>query len=558
MRTTLSQMPDPGTYSTKLTLHAPGLKQNQSIDVTLKVRVCWFFLLLAVAAGVALGWIVNVRLAQRAALDAALLEGLRAAAAIARRAAAQKDPAVQQRLLAVAAAFEGRIRDATTPQAVQTEVTTAQGQATTIETRAAETATAFGQALTRERALLSPNNQSPDDAIEAVLAPLREALNCIDRTGASGDIEEAQRRLQGLERTLPNDVGVRLRHWLAALNSALDEFAPWARPEQEPEKTCAALAADLQASYSVRDPGQFVQQSDAIARRLRTWVTLMAPPSMAQALRTAAGVLRHGNRTDLADALVVKAGDMMRLGGDSQDPLARLKALGEMRHDAEAVLRRAAPGNNAVDGRLAEGDFPAAAALIAPPPPAAMVLPAAQPLLPPLSRPATVLPAAPPPAIPARLILPPQLTVGLAAEAVLRWAGLAPVGAPQWSCVPADAAKIVGASETSAQITPSRAGFLTAAATFPGGDAITSTAYAGEVTGTRDYAQIAAAAARVNCYIATATALLTIFAGYEIFSGTWFGSFADFFAAFLWGFFGQFGLDRIRDLAKPITSRALP
>ena len=34
--------------------------------------------------------------------------------------------------------------------------------------------------------------------------------------------------------------------------------------------------------------------------------------------------------------------------------------------------------------------------------------------------------------------------------------------------------------------------------------------------------------------------------------------FADFFSAFLWGFFGQFGLERLRDLAKPITSKALP
>ena len=53
-------------------------------------------------------------------------------------------------------------------------------------------------------------------------------------------------------------------------------------------------------------------------------------------------------------------------------------------------------------------------------------------------------------------------------------------------------------------------------------------------------------------------AVLTVFFGYEIFIAGWYGTFADFFAAFLWGFFGQFGLERLRDLAKPVTAKALP
>jgi len=43
-----------------------------------------------------------------------------------------------------------------------------------------------------------------------------------------------------------------------------------------------------------------------------------------------------------------------------------------------------------------------------------------------------------------------------------------------------------------------------------------------------------------------------------VFEKTWFGTPADFFAAFAWGFFGQFGLDRVRDVVRPITSRTLP
>jgi hypothetical protein len=249
----------------------------------------------------------------------------------------------------------------------------------------------------------------------------------------------------------------------------------------------------------------------------------------------------------------------MRLGADSQDLPASLAALARLRHETETMLRAAAPGSNAVDGALVDGDFAAAAAALVPPLPERrdVAAPDAAPAAP-LPRPQTPLPGVAEPAIAPRLVLPPQLNVGEPVQAILDWAGIAPAGMPQWSCAPENAAEIANPDAAGARITPRSAGLLTVAANFPGTGPIAATAYAGEVTAAQDYTAIAAAAARVNGYIGTATAILTVFAGYEIFVGNWFGTFADFFTAFLWGFFGQFGLDRIRDLARPLTSRPLP
>jgi hypothetical protein len=244
--------------------------------------------------------------------------------------------------------------------------------------------------------------------------------------------------------------------------------------------------------------------------------------------------------------------------GSGDSPLDILEALSAARHEAEVLFRLAAPGDNTVEGQLANGNFVGVAnAMVIQPVAAVRVLMLVAPEFPPLARPGTALPAAQSPDVLPRLSLPAQVAIGQAIEAVLDWGGNTPPAAsPQWRCEPQDAADI-SPSERGARITPKVAGFLSVSAKVAETAAATSSTYVGEVTATATYSQIASDAARVNGYIATATAALTIFAGYEIFIGTWIGTFGDFFAAFIWGFFGQFGLDRVRDLAKPITSRSL-
>src|SRR5207248_1870375 len=122
------------------------------------------------------------------------------------------------------------------------------------------------------------------------------------------------------------------------------------------------------------------------------------------------------------DALATRADDVMRLGGD--DPTARLKALGGMRHGVETLFRMAAGDNNAVDSCLIKGDFEGAAAALIPrrPTPETVAAPAAAQVEPePLPRPNSALPAAQALTILPRLILPPQLDVGIVAPAVLDW-----------------------------------------------------------------------------------------------------------------------------------------
>ena len=55
--------------------------------------------------------------------------------------------------------------------------------------------------------------------------------------------------------------------------------------------------------------------------------------------------------------------------------------------------------------------------------------------------------------------------------------------------------------------------------------------------------------------VALGTGLLTAIAGYAILEPGWFGTFGDFLRAFVWGAFGQFALDRLRELARPLLSR---
>lgn len=561
LKLALSQVPAAGSYTGTLILHEAMLKENRSINVTLKVRVAGYFLMVAVALGIALGWFFNVRLAKRAALSAALLEGLRAVGAIAKRAAPQKDPAVQQRLIGLAAAVEASIRDATTPEAMQAAVTDAQTRATAIETRAVDAAKEFAQSLARVRGVVAPNHLPPDAAIAHRLTVLTAMLDRIDRLGSGGDVEEAQRRLAAFEQTLPRDVPEALQPWLREVGGALDALGPWANPAREPEQTRRALADALRTAFPLADPGQLVQQADDVARRLRGWVALSAPPAMAEQFRAAAAALRPAqvNYARLIEALSAAADNSMRGGADEPDPIARLQALAAIRRGVEAEFRIADPANGALDAVLAAGDFPAAVAALLQPGAAVAAAAHAALQLAPLQRAVTDLGAPGAAQVPPRLDLPPDLMVNRRARARLDWANGAPPGAaPQWSCDPQGAAVIADGEATGANVTPRRPGFLTVSVQFGNDAPISAGAYAGEVTATPDYAAIAAAAGRVNLWIGIASALLTTFAGYEIFIGTWLGTFGDFFSAFLWGFFGQFGLDRVRDLAKPITGRALP
>ena len=554
---TLSVPPAPGTYTLRIVLRAKTL-QDKPVDVTLKVRIYWFFLLLTVALGVGLGWWVNVRLAARAAIDAARIAALSAAGAIAARAGAQKDPAVQQRLLGVAHALEEKLRLDATPEAVQADVTAATHAADTIETQATASATSFAQSLSQTRAVFQPDGHPPEDVIAALLASVIQTLDSIERMGDAGDVEQASRRLADFGRTLTQDTLPALRPWLEAVRDALDDIGVWANPAQEPEQTRLSLIHAMLAAYAAATAADAVKLCDTLARNLRVWAVAVAPRAIATVFHAAAGALRVGGKAAEAAELDAIADDAAHVDGGVGDPLAKIRALTVIRGQAEDLLRGMIRNNPALDNDLLAGDFLAVARRVAPPPApppgaAAMMVPIA-----PLQRQQTPVAAPGPLTVPPRLVLPAQLRVGITAYISIDWAGAAPPAGPMtWAGDPPNAVNFTDQSVNGASVTAGQAGFVTITASRAGEPAISAGTYAGDPAGNTDYRRIARDAGRVAIFTALITAVITTFAGYIVFSGTWFGTTSDVFSAFAWGFFGQFGLDRIRTLTQPITSKAL-
>ena len=251
------------------------------------------------------------------------------------------------------------------------------------------------------------------------------------------------------------------------------------------------------------------------------------------------------------------AASTQSLGADRQDLIGRIEALAATRREVEGMLRTARPNDAALDKLLGGGDIEGAAKLMAPPPAAphafaAFAFPPAEPL----PRPSAPLPTAEDPVTLPRIRLAPHLDTRATVRIELDWslASLAK-SAPSWERDPASAADLANESPDGVDLTAREPGFLTISAVFAGQSPISVRTYIGEPVDSPDYRQTAAETQRVNNATAALAAVVTVFFGYEIFIAGWFGTFADFFTAFLWGFFGQFGLERMRDLAKPMTSK---
>lgn len=557
----LSRTPDPGTYTTRLVLHGAALKQDQGADVTLKVRVFWIFLLIAIALGIGLGWFVNVGLAQSAALDAAILAGIRAASLLARRATAQKDPLVQQRLIALASVLESRVRTAEDPDAAQKLVAEAQGQATKVEEAALASAADFAQSVARVRAVLAPNHLIAPPSVAAELAALNDALGGIERVAQAGNIERALEKLRPFEQTLPRAVLGKLQGWLRDMRLALDELGPWVEPAQELEKDRVKLANAVQEAYSTGDAAELVKKCVAVERDLSGMLVFSAPRGIARAFRAAAAELRKGEREDLADQVSAAADDVEHVDFGRLEARAALRELAKIRRKVESLVRSQARGKSDVEACLLKGDYPGATAALLGKPQAASALAADLQAAAPLAElqySSTPLPAAAVASINPVVRVPPNLELEKEQHVTLDWAGENPnVAAPRWSCDPPDAAVTSNEDVQGANVLPKKAGYLTISVDLGGGRSSSATSYVGDVTQASIYQQIKQRRERVNFWTGVVAALLTAFAGYQIFIGSWFGTFADFLSAFVWGFFGQFGLDRLKEIARPITSRTL-
>jgi hypothetical protein len=556
----LTATPPPGIYTARLALHSPQLGPGMNVELSLKVRVVLWILFIVLAAGVGVGWVVNVWLSMNAALNAAMLEAMRASDGIVARANSQRDPAVQQRLVSLAGDLESRIRLCRTVQELQTLVTTIQAGAAAVEARADGTSKTFFQDLGNARAIFAPNNLPVDDLIANCLRVAISNLDRIERLSATGDIEESERQLQAYRRALPQLVLIALRAWLYTVKASLDEFGAWGLATQEPEQTRSALLQNITTAYAVVDPAVMIQQADTIAGRLRGWVALTVPTEVVHIFRAASAALRTGARPDLAMAVAACATDVSAVHID--DPLTALNSISAIRRRVEDAMRAGIPLNENVNARLAEGSFLSAAALIAPPPAgvdrpggAAQLAATVMNQLPRASLPLLTSTVGP---LPLRLRLPSDLTVGQAVQMEIDWSDVPPAGvAVTWICQPPGAADVPPNAAAPQVLTPRRPGFLTIVANIAGYPAISASSYVGTVLQTPNFVDLQKREQRLKLTMWAVTAVLTTGVGFQIFVGAWLGTAADYVSALLWGFFGQFGLDRVRDLARPVTGKAM-
>ena len=398
---------------------------------------------------------------------------------------------------------------------------------------------------------------------------MSQELLAIDTAQQAGRVEAALARLQVFESRLPQGVISVLGPWLIAVGSALNDLGAWSAPDQEPEKSRVALRTRAKTALALDTRavlGTFVSEVNGLAVDLRNWIAFDLPHDVAKSLQDASVIMRIGGRIEVADPLTECSAEALAQQRVEPDPISNLKALAKVRDRAEHELESSAlpQVRRQIRDALAKGDFAGAATLLAPPPSAlARSVPQPQtkaagvraPLfedgLPSVSL-AKGVPIWP------MVDVPLQLDVGKPTWATLDWGG---ASAPHpkvtaWSVQPQNVAKISPDGEA-ATVTPLVSGRLVVIAEFDNGTRASSRVFAGNPAPSPSYKAIARDAWWVNVVTGLVAAVLTTCVGYEIFAGGWFGTFPDFLTAFLWGFFGQFGLDRMRTLAQPIVSKPL-
>jgi hypothetical protein len=551
----------PGPYTTRISLSSPALKQGQDVNVTVMVKVFSGYLLGTILLGILLGVLVNNFLLQRSALDVAKLDALRAGDDIARKASAQHDPAVQQRLISLAAQAHDNIYAAGTLAQVQAALEAAQTSASEAEKNAIATAQLFSERLTALHDKLNPNGLRPDADIAKCLEPVNTAVSRIELLGGNGQVEDAVDKLQDFtENEFQSAVEQAVQPWLSVTLTSFTKLGAWASPAEDAQSAFEAIKPKFIEAASLSEPASLVQKADEIAHALRSAVTLSVPGAMAAAFNAAASILQ-GASPALAEELTRYASNVSQPRAGEVSLSMTLDALAAVRQQVASRLQGVSTANSEVRACLDRGDFPGAAHLlltvVAAAPAANALAAPAMVLMPSFGAGAVFNPAAS--VVPIlRIIGPPRLEVMSKARMTLYGFDSPFPGTVKWRCDPIDAGKIAQDDWRGAQLTPSRPGFLTILVSVPQMNVETSVrAMVGNVAQHRDFKALEKRSLLWRIVIAVVIACLTAFAGFQIFAPTWYGTPGDFFSAFVWGFFGQFGLDRVRDLSKPLLGKTL-
>jgi hypothetical protein len=583
-----------GSSSAIVTIRSPQLA-NRSVDVAVELvsRVSRAWLLVAIMLGIALGYLVRVRLEerrQRTAAEMAVEEQRERLARLLREAV---DPEVRsdldRELGRLATALEAPVRSA------ESLNTAAAGAAERIEALLEDLQKRRAELRARVAAwrvaLGHPEAQPADVATE-----LRRALDGLagaERELTAGWASTVESFLDAEDQRLPVRMREAIKSWLVQL-APLERMGAWAagpfvRAGARIEAESAPLA-NMPASPSREQLRELLDRTALLSAGVRHDL-------LGSGLRAVEDVAEDVLRGLEGEGEKAIAGEIQRareaLDALRSAPRAEedLNTVAERVHALRAALVialrkavRKAEGDAAPDPPgLTKGDFAAAledvlarraAGLHRPPPDRALgrrrsgeVLqergsaPGAEPATPPPG--AEVLPAAW-----SMVIEADPLTPNEGEPVTLRARVTSAQGAPLPVIVTWEVdGRWVGESNHSGPLehvfTPARPGSLLvrARALDPASRTGADAELTLEVRPAAGWVAIRRLARRGRYQEVVQTivsGLLIAAAGYVIFEGAFVGTFSDFLAAVLWGFSVDVGVARVRELAQPLVERTIP
>ncbi|HVR39278.1 MAG TPA: hypothetical protein VMU84_09295 [Thermoanaerobaculia bacterium] len=350
-----------GTSNGKLTISAPQLAKpfEQAIEVVTRVSRIWLFITIVIS--ILLGHYTRITLEKRR---------LRAAAI----AAAGEQLKELNRLIRITVDDDFRIKYESEARALETAVTNSQsdlaaattaakGAAASISARIADAQkNSSARIVELKTAIGNPAAQS--GPLRAKTAAIVRLLDDAQKNLAAGQISEADRALEELSQSLPEDLNNARLEWMTFVRGVVVDVGAWPDLVKGAQKLGAVqtAAAAVPKVTSATDEGAMLAAAASVTRDLREALLVdfvSGARDIAANLQKELDPLRAvGDIGARLDALTVSTDAVDRAIAEDIDVLA--KAVGALRAAIVAALTAVVPNN--VPPSIAEGRFATAIA----------------------------------------------------------------------------------------------------------------------------------------------------------------------------------------------------
>lgn len=558
-----------GNSSGTIRLESPQLAAPVDLKFRLVNRFWFGFLPLTIVLFILLGLLYRKLLADRQELDEGLLQAQRSYARLKTIADTQTEPRLQASISDAIASLASAIRSAENATTLRTAAEQAGKSVDALLESAAESRTKSRSAIAglKDQLGSSYGHSAPiADAIKGANLRLDAYLRDLEQ-GLSQSVET---QLESFGRELAQKLEGLLSALTTAIRRDLDQIGPW--PETGIEKDRGNLIAMMDNAEKVTPDklAEIVRASLEIARSTRFFFTRPLRLEAARIVRETVDILRPA-RDDPAFLKVNALHTGLGVDGpliEGEAPFHQLADLvRSLRDGLSEVIRAKLSGDlTAVNDALTNGQFLAAAkasaALRAGKPRAESYGPREAGRNPAVVEGDVIVALSPAaPARSLRIIAPTAAHVGQMVEmrALVepRWEG----AEFKWTVVVGDAGR-VERNEFEFAFSPVTSGDITIRCEVSG---LSDETITGQVTVTvaESAAERAAIAIRERLgrrelVMSAITGVFIAASGTMIFSDTFVGSWRDFLFAALWGFTADVGTGRLRELAQPLTSKAIP